>query len=84
MLSQVSSLLFNHSSIAVNGRSHLMLNTVKKEERKTKKLLFDRLLKESDMVQNMKEEIIKLKNELKRHQSDAEELDKNKEILADL
>ena len=36
------------------------------------------------MVQNMKEEIIKLKDELKRHQSDAEELDKNKDILADL
>ena len=36
------------------------------------------------MIQNMKEEIIKLKNELKRYQSDAKELDKNKEILADL
>ena len=61
-----------------------MLNTVKRDERRANKSLFKKLLAEHEMISDMKEEVSKLRDELKRCQLDKEEADKNKEILANL
>ena len=61
-----------------------MLNTVKRDERRANKSLFKKLLAEHEMISDMKEEVSKLRDELKRCQVDKEEADKNKEILANL
>ena len=81
---QVSHNLFYTFDSASNGRSHLMLNTVKRDERRANKSLFKKLLAEHEMISDMKEEVSKLRDELKRCQVDKEEADKNKEILANL
>ena len=61
-----------------------MLNTVKRDERRANKSLFKKLLAEHEMISDMKEEVSKLRDELRRCQADKEEADKNKEILANL
>ena len=84
MLYRVRKFFLYSNLIATNGRSHLMLNTIKRDERRAEKILFKKLLTEHDKMKNMKEDIAKLKDELKRCQIDKEEADKNKDILASL
>ena len=71
-------------SLATNGRSHLMLNTVKRDKRKANKALYENMLNEHSMIQEMKSEIARLQEELNMNKFNQEEADKNKEILGNL
>ena len=58
-----------------------MLNTIKRDERRAEKALFKRMLNEHEMIEDMKEEITRLKGELNECKLDQEEVEKNKNIL---
>ena len=81
---QVSYLLFYSTFTASNGRSNLMLNTIKRDERRSEKALFKELLKERDMIQNLKKEVFTLQDELNKCNFDKAEANKNRDILANL
>ena len=69
--------------IADNGRSHLMLNTIKRDKRRADKLRFDRFTQEQDLVERMKKEIEDLQEEVKQNKFKITEADYHKNILGE-
>ena len=61
-----------------------MPNTVIKDKRKANKVMYENMLNEYSMIQEMKSEIAWLLEELNMNKFIQEEADKNKEILGNL
>ena len=70
--------------LAHNGRSHLMLNTVKRDKRREEFSHFKRLKEESADISNLKQQIIAMKRELNKQEEKIREDQKNENILANL
>ena len=58
-----------------------MLNTTKRDEARAKKVQFEHLLKEKNLVDSLKNEIKMLQQELKEYEEEKEHNTRNKEIL---
>ena len=65
-----------------NGKSHLMLNTVKRDKMRVELLRFKRLKYESADISNLKQQIITMKQELKEQEEKIKEDQKMKISLS--
>ena len=61
-----------------------MLNTIKRDQRRVDKVLFEKFAKEQDFVEEMKKEIEKLQEEVKQNEFKIAEEDHYKDILSNL
>jgi seryl-tRNA synthetase len=72
-------------AVARRGRSHLLLNTSRRDERKRKEeQLKAKAKKDKEYMEDMACEIAALKTELEKKEKDDEENDKNRTILSEL
>ena len=58
-----------------------MLSTTKRDEARAKRALYENILKEKNLVDNLKSEVYVLQQELQEYEEEKEENERNKEIL---
>ena len=61
-----------------------MLDTIKRDQRRADKVLFEKFTKEQDFVEEMKKEIEKLQEEVKQNEFKIAEATYHKDILSNL
>ena len=70
------------NNVASKGKSHLLLNMQKKQEKETKEATRKQKEEEKDLlIDKLQEEVIELKNRFENDRYNYEEYEKNREIL---
>ena len=81
---RVSLQIRNCPSLAINGRSHLMLNTQKRNDLRMKKQIIKERPGQQELLEDMRQEISQLNSKLKQQDENFKEEKKNSNILAHL